>query len=104
MSQEQTVTGLLLGICGGNGDAIQKLVDIYLEPLVNFGRRKYRRKFADIPRPAEDEEDAALSALDSFCAAAREGRINGFSNRHQTVYRELKDIRERWEAYFADIG
>jgi hypothetical protein len=82
MSEAHTVTGLLSGVCAGDEEAVEKLVHLYLDRLVEFGSRTYRRKFADTPRPAEDEEDAALSALDSFCAAARDGKHQDLANRN----------------------
>jgi len=93
---------LLVGICAGNEEAVEKLVRLYLDKLVGVGRQTYRRKFADVPRPGEDEEDAALSALDSFCAAAREGKVHDLANRHQLwkllakiTVRKICDQRER---------
>ncbi len=102
MPEAHTVTGLLVGICAGDEDAIEKLVHLYLDRLVGLGRQTYRRKFADIGRPAEDEEDAGLSALDSFIAAAREGKVHDLANRHELwkllvkiTVRKIYDQRQR---------
>src|SRR4051794_18121905 len=75
MSEQHSVTAWFEGLHKGDAEAMNRLVERYFDLLVGVGRQKYRRTFGDIPRPAEDEEDAALSALDSFCADVKEGRI-----------------------------
>jgi DNA-directed RNA polymerase specialized sigma24 family protein len=101
MSQAHTITGLLAGVSDGDEKAIEKLVHVYLDRLVGVGRRKYR-SLGNIPRPVEDEEDAALSALDTFCGRAREGKIQDLANREQLwallvkiTIRKVYDQRER---------
>ena len=53
----------------GDHAAAQKLWERYFEKLVRLARAKLRAAL----RAAEDEEDAALSAFDSFCPAAAKG-------------------------------
>src|SRR5437879_4996882 len=83
MSDTHTVTGLLTAVCAGDAEAIARLVQLYLDRLVRVGQETYRRKLGDVPRPVEDEQDAALSALDSFCARARDGKVRDLVNRAQ---------------------
>jgi DNA-directed RNA polymerase specialized sigma24 family protein len=73
---------LLAEVFAGDEAAVDKLVRLYLTQLVAVGRRKYQ-KLGDVPRPVEDEEDAALSALQSFCARASAGKLHDFANRHE---------------------
>jgi len=77
----------------------------HLQRLVGVGRQVYRRRFGDIPRPVEDEEDAALSALGSFCARARAGKVENLVNKQQLwrllvqiTIRKIYDQRERARA------
>ena len=79
--ETHTITGLLADICAGDEEALEKVVDLFLDRLVGVARQTYRQRFGDIPRPVEDEEDAALSALNSFCARARDGKIPKLTNR-----------------------
>lgn len=102
MANSQTVTGLLLDVRNGNDEAIERLFDLYLTRLEMIGRQTYRSKFADVHRPVEDEEDAAISALETFCAALRSGKVNQVANRHQLwkllvtiTIRKIYDQRER---------
>jgi DNA-directed RNA polymerase specialized sigma24 family protein len=102
MSEGHTVTGWVAEICAGNEDAARKLVELYLKRLVRLGNQTYERTFGKVPRPAEDEEDAALSALDSFCARARAGKVHDLANRNQLwkllvtiTVRKIYDQRKR---------
>src|SRR5262249_41024371 len=54
----------------GDPAAAQKLWERYFEQLVRLARKRFQGKK---PRGA-DEEDVALSAFDSFCRGAQEGR------------------------------
>jgi DNA-directed RNA polymerase specialized sigma24 family protein len=62
--------------------AVQQLWERYFNPLVRLARKKLRARAGGA---AEDEEDAALSAFDSFCRGAADGR-----------YPELTDRDELW--------
>jgi DNA-directed RNA polymerase specialized sigma24 family protein len=61
----------------GDPAAAQALWERYFHLLV----ARARRKLAGAPRGAADEEDVALSAFDSFCRAAREGRFPRLDDR-----------------------
>jgi hypothetical protein len=102
MSDTHTVTNLLVEVCAGDEAAVEKLVHRYLDRLAAVGRQTYRQKFGDVPRPVEDEEDAALSALKSFWARASDGRVHHLANRQQLwsllvkiTIRKIYDQRER---------
>jgi DNA-directed RNA polymerase specialized sigma24 family protein len=55
----------------GDQQAAQELWNRYFAQLVVLARKKLRF----VPTALADEEDVALSALDSFCRGAREGRF-----------------------------
>jgi DNA-directed RNA polymerase specialized sigma24 family protein len=55
----------------GHPDAAQRIWDRYFRRLVRLARKKLRGRRLGIA----DEEDVAVSALDSFCRNAREGRF-----------------------------
>jgi DNA-directed RNA polymerase specialized sigma24 family protein len=61
----------------GNEVAAQKLWQSYFQRLVALARAKLQ----GAPWRAEDEEDAALSAFDSFCRGAERGRFPQLNNR-----------------------
>jgi hypothetical protein len=71
MTPEETgsVTRWLGDLKAGDLDAAQKLWERYFSSLVRLAYAKLRAAL----RAAEDEEDAALSAFDSFCPAAAKG-------------------------------
>jgi DNA-directed RNA polymerase specialized sigma24 family protein len=78
MSQDEgSVTRWLDGLKAGDSDAAQKLWERYFGSLVRLAHAKLRTS----SRAAEDEEDAALSAFDSFCAAAAQGRFPRLDDR-----------------------
>ncbi len=62
-----------------NGDpaAAQQLWECYYLRLVGLARAKLQ----DQPRRAADEEDVALSAFDSFCRGAADGRFPQLADR-----------------------
>ncbi len=66
MSEQHSVTAWFDGLYQGDEHAVTWLVERYLDRLVGLGRQTYRRRFG-ASRPTEDEEDAALSAVDSYC-------------------------------------
>jgi DNA-directed RNA polymerase specialized sigma24 family protein len=55
----------------GDRAAVQQLWERYFHRLVGLARKK----MLDVPRRAADEEDVALSAFDSFCRRAEQGRF-----------------------------
>jgi DNA-directed RNA polymerase specialized sigma24 family protein len=72
------------------GDAVQNLWNRYFERLVNLARARLRDK----PRRSADEEDVALSALDSFCRLASDGRFPRLEGRDD-LWRLLVTITVR---------
>src|SRR5262249_20308240 len=68
-----SVTHWLGALRGGDLDAAQPLWERYFARLVGLARARLRNRRT--PGAAEDEEDAALSAFDSFCRAAAQGRF-----------------------------
>ena len=66
MSDDGSITLWLGRLKDGDGDAVERIWREYFPRLVALARAKLR----DMPRRAADEEDAALSAFDSFCRAA----------------------------------
>jgi DNA-directed RNA polymerase specialized sigma24 family protein len=69
----------LSALQGGNLDAAQPLWERYFARLVSLAQAKLRARRAR--GVTEDEEDAALSAFDSFCRAATEGRFPRLDDR-----------------------
>lgn len=63
----------------GDQAAAQPLWDRYFEQLVRLARARLRA--ARRPGADSDEEDAALSAFDSFCAGAARGRFPQLGDR-----------------------
>jgi DNA-directed RNA polymerase specialized sigma24 family protein len=55
----------------GDPAAVRKLWESYFPRLVGLARKKLQ----ETPRRAADEEDVALSAFDSFCRGAEQGRF-----------------------------
>ena len=77
MTDEGSVTGLIALLKEGDPVAIEAVFRRYFPQLVCLAREKLR----DVPRRAADEEDVALSAMDSFCRAAQEGRFPDLADR-----------------------
>src|SRR4051812_47867284 len=74
---EGSVTHWLGDLKAGDPAAAQKLWERYYASLVRLAPDKLRSS----RRVAEDEEDAALSAFNSFCASAAEGRFPQLDDR-----------------------
>jgi DNA-directed RNA polymerase specialized sigma24 family protein len=73
-----SVTGWIADLGNGNADeALRQIWLRYFSELVGFARRR----LGDASRVVRDEEDAALSALDSFFHRFREGRYPELLNR-----------------------
>jgi DNA-directed RNA polymerase specialized sigma24 family protein len=87
---EGSVTRWLGDLKTGDGDAAQKLWGRYFESLVRLAQTRLRTS----NRAAEDEEDAALSAFDSFFAAASRGRFPQLNDRDD-LWRVLVTITSR---------
>jgi DNA-directed RNA polymerase specialized sigma24 family protein len=87
-----SVTHWLGALRGGDLDAAQPLWDRYFGHLVRLAHTRLRT--TPWPRAAEDEEDAALSAFDSFCRAATQGRFPRLDDRDD-LWRVLIALTER---------
>lgn len=77
MPAEGSVTRWLDLLQAGKSEAVQALWERYFHRLVGLARKKLR----DAPRRAADEEDVALSAFDSFCRHAEQGRFPQLADR-----------------------
>jgi DNA-directed RNA polymerase specialized sigma24 family protein len=77
MSSDGSVTHWLHQLRAGDAGATQGLWSRYYQALVELARRKLRGQ----PRGPADEEDAALSAFDSFCRQAQAGRFPQLQDR-----------------------
>jgi RNA polymerase sigma factor (sigma-70 family) len=71
------VTTWIEQLRAGNRAAAQQLWERYFPLLVGLARKRLR----GMPRRAADEEDVALSALDSFCRGVEQGRFPQLSDR-----------------------
>lgn len=74
----------------GDEEAAQRLWEEYFCELVRFAQRR----LGTHPRRMADEEDVALSAMNSFCSAARAGRVPQLADRHD-LWRLLLTITSR---------
>ncbi len=74
-----SVTRWIGDLKAGGGAGAQHLWERYFERLVHLARNRLRA--ARGPGAAEDEEDAALSAFDSFCRGAAAGRFPCLTDR-----------------------
>jgi RNA polymerase sigma factor (sigma-70 family) len=88
--QNHSITVWLEEAKRGNNDAARRLWERYFPDLVALARQK----LIGIPQRMEDEEDVALSALDSFCRAADRGRFPDLHDR-QSLWRLLSRITHR---------
>jgi DNA-directed RNA polymerase specialized sigma24 family protein len=77
MADDGSVTRWLGQLQAGDPAAAQQLWERYFRRLVGLARLK----LGDAPRRAADEEDVALSAFDSFCRNAEQGRFPQLSDR-----------------------
>jgi DNA-directed RNA polymerase specialized sigma24 family protein len=77
MSSPGSVTVWLGRLVGGDPAAAEKLWQRYFHRLVGLARKKLQHT----PRGAADEEDVALSALDSFCRRAQQGQFPDLQDR-----------------------
>ena len=71
MTENETVSQWIDQLKQGNDQAVQELWDRY-----QFRQRGLARKLlGDAPLGAADDEDVALSAFNSFCMRAAEGKF-----------------------------
>src|SRR5262249_4214067 len=87
---EGSVTVWLASLKAGDGDAAQKLWRRYFDELVRLARDPLK----SAPRAVADEEDAALSAFDSFVRGAANARYPRLDDR-EDLWRLLVVITER---------
>ena len=85
MAAPGSVTHWLNELRTGDSVAARKLWAHYFHRLAELARRRLR----DLPRGAADEEDVALSAFDSFCRGAEQGR-----------FPRLEDRDDLWQVLF----
>jgi DNA-directed RNA polymerase specialized sigma24 family protein len=74
-----SISRLIVDLKAGDPEAAQPLWERYFDRLVRLARKRLASR-----RPGmvvEDEEDAALSAFDSFCAGAARGRFPRLGDR-----------------------
>ena len=77
MSAPGSVTVWIAQLKAGAAAAAERLWQGYFRRLVGLARHKLQGR----PRAAADEEDVALSAFDSFCRAAEQGRFPRLNDR-----------------------
>jgi RNA polymerase sigma factor (sigma-70 family) len=85
-----SVTVWLASLKSGDAEAAQKLWQRYFEALVRLARERLRRA----PKAMADEEDAALSAFDSFIRGAAHNRYPRLDDRDD-LWRLLVILTER---------
>jgi DNA-directed RNA polymerase specialized sigma24 family protein len=88
-----SVSRWLGGLRAGGDESAQRIWERYFKRLVVVARDCLGRS----PRAAENEEDVALSAFDSFCAAAARGRLPRLDDRGD-LWRVLVTITARKSA------
>jgi DNA-directed RNA polymerase specialized sigma24 family protein len=96
---EGSVTRWLGDLKSGGDAAAQRLWERYFDRLVRLAHQRLRGRGG----AAEDEEDAALSAFDSFCRGAAQGRYPRLDDRDDlwrllvviTVRKALDQVQRR---------
>jgi len=78
MNSEESIAALFEHLKAGNDDAAQRLWEQFYPGMVGLARRRLRAA----SRRVADEEDVALSAFNSFFAAAKEGRLPDLRGRN----------------------
>jgi DNA-directed RNA polymerase specialized sigma24 family protein len=79
MEDEGEISGCIRRLGKGDSDAEQVIWQQYFSKLVQYARRK----LADTPRRAFDEEDVALSAMKSFYQGMEAGRFQSLNDRNE---------------------
>ncbi len=90
MTDSDSITIWLEEVKHGDEEAARQLWERYFPYLVRLARKR----LAGVPRRLEDEEDVALSAFESFCRAADQGRFPEVHDRH-SLWRLLSSITHR---------
>lgn len=74
---EETVSQWIDQLKSGDAQAAQRLWESYFQEMVEVARKK----LYGAPRAMADEEDVALSAFNSFCLGAKNGRFSQITDR-----------------------
>jgi DNA-directed RNA polymerase specialized sigma24 family protein len=97
MPSEGSITRLFNQLQQGERATAQQLWELYFRRLVGLARSK----LGQLPRGAADEEDVALSAFDSFCRGAEQGRFPQLGDRNSLwnllvtiTMRKVIDLRQ----------
>ncbi len=90
MSSAGSITQWIAAAKRGDDEAVEALWDRYFPALVRLARGKLR----GLSSRMADEEDVALSAMDSFCRAAQEGHFPDLKDR-QGLWRLLLQMTVR---------
>ncbi len=77
MSLNESITVWIRQLRAGESEAAQKVWEAYFSRLVAVARKR----LGGARRTIADEEDVALSALNSLCVGAREGRFPQLTDR-----------------------
>jgi DNA-directed RNA polymerase specialized sigma24 family protein len=77
---EGSITRWYEALKGGDRAAVGPIWDRYFARMIRLARATLRAGDRDLA--VADEEDAALSAFESFCAEAERGRFPGVGDRH----------------------
>jgi DNA-directed RNA polymerase specialized sigma24 family protein len=96
MGPSDSVSAWIEQLQSGDREAVQKLWGRYFSRMVTLARNRLRGR----PRRAADEEDVALSAFDTFCRRAEEGRFPDLHDR-DGLWRLLFTLTERKAAGLA---
>lgn len=84
------VTQWLRGLADGNESAAQRIWQEYFSRLVEYARRK----LDGVPLRSFDEEDVAMSAMNSFCRGMQAGQFDGLEDR-EDLWKLLLTITAR---------
>ena len=90
MRSSGSITRWLGQLKAGAADAVEPLWERYFRRLVGLARARLQ----GTPRRAADEEDVALSAFDSFCRGAEDGRFPQLADR-DNLWRLLVTLTAR---------
>lgn len=93
MDPEETVSQWLPGVKEGDEQAVDKVWQRYFPRLVGLARQQL-----ESIRHPDDEEDVALSAFQSFCSRAADGKFPQLADR-EDLWRLLMTItlRKAWK-------
>jgi len=78
VDHQEDITAWIGRLKEGDDRAAEAIWQQYFDKLVRLARRKLE----GMPRRAVDEEDVALSAINSFCARAADDRFARLNDRH----------------------